>query len=327
MKILRLLLPPCSLALLCLAAVASSRSLAADRPALLMKTYVYKQVGDVKIEADVYRPEDDAVRPVLVWIHGGALIVGNRQGVPQQLLDLCRDEGYALVSIDYRLAPETKLPAIIEDIKDAFAWIRGAGAEQAHLDPQRLVVSGGSAGGYLTMMTGFVVEPRPKALVAYWGYGNLDAAWYSEPSKFYRETVALIPKDVAYQAVGKTVLTGAGNAPEHRNRGKFYHYLRQNGLWLQEVAGMQPGSADLTPYCPVKNIDADYPPILMVHGTVDTDVPYEQSAEMAEELVRRKLPHELVTVPGAGHGLSGGDPKLVAEANERALQFIREHLK
>src|SRR6516165_6193808 len=65
--------------------------------------YTFKTVGDVKIQADVYRPDDTTLRPVVVWIHGGALVTGNRSGVPRKILDLCKKDGYALVSIDYRL--------------------------------------------------------------------------------------------------------------------------------------------------------------------------------------------------------------------------------
>src|SRR5580692_923782 len=96
------------LALLVLTAlvVLGSNPLEAAEPAFSKKTYTFKTVGEVKIQADVYRTEDDTVRPVLVFIHGGALITGSRKGVPQRLLGLCRKEGFALVSLDYRLAPE-----------------------------------------------------------------------------------------------------------------------------------------------------------------------------------------------------------------------------
>src|SRR6476646_4162059 len=140
----------------------SSSTFAADLP---KKTYTFKKVGDVKIEVDVYRPDDATVRPVVVWIHGGALITGNKAGVPKNLLDLCRSEGYALVSIDYRLAPEVKLPAIIADLDDAFAWLRKDGPELLHIDPDRMVIAGGSAGGYLTLMAGARVKPHPRGLV------------------------------------------------------------------------------------------------------------------------------------------------------------------
>src|SRR5688572_15072491 len=101
-----------------LAIVAFPAALArADEPAVARKTYTYKTVGKVQVQADVYRPDDTTVRPVVVWLHGGALIVGSRTSVPRQLLELCRTEGFALVSFDYRLAPEVKLPAIIDDVR------------------------------------------------------------------------------------------------------------------------------------------------------------------------------------------------------------------
>src|SRR5262249_54768342 len=126
---------------------------AADPP-FTKTTHTYKTAGETKVQADVYRHEDDRVRPVLVWFHGGALIVGSRTGVPKQLLDLCRAEGYALVSFDYRLAPEVKLPDVLQDVQDAFKWLREQGPKSLHLDPDRVVVSGGSAGGYLTLLSG-----------------------------------------------------------------------------------------------------------------------------------------------------------------------------
>jgi len=290
-------------------------------------TYVYKEVGDVKVQADVYRPADAKVRPAVVWIHGGALIMGSRTGVPKNLLELCEREGYVLVSIDYRLAPEVKLPDIIADLKDALSWVRAQGPKLFHVDPKRVVVAGGSAGGYLTMMAGICVEPPPRALVAYWGYGDVDGDWYTKPSAFYREKVPLVAKDSAYKGVGGSVLTGT-DGKTGPPRSQYYLYLRQNGLWTKEVTGFDPtDKTKLDPYCPVRNITPKYPPILMVHGTVDTDVPYQLSAEMAKELARHKVPHELVTVEGAGHGLAGGDAKLVADAHVRALAFIRKYLQ
>jgi acetyl esterase/lipase len=294
---------------------------------LMKKTYVYKTIGETKIHADVYRPDDAKVRPVVVWIHGGALIMGSRTGVPRELLDLCRAEGYVLVSHDYRLAPEVKLPAIIEDVQDAFRWLHDKGPELLAINPAKMVVTGGSAGGYLTMMTGICVKPRPQGLVAYWGYGDVDGDWYTKPSEFYRKQ-KLVDKEEAYKAIDGSVLTGTEGAVG-KERGRFYLYLRQNGLWTKEVTGLDPETErrKLDPFWPVRNISAEYPPILMIHGTKDDDVPYEQSAAMAAELARHKVPHELFKIPGAGHGLTGGDKKLVADVHERAAAFIRKHLK
>jgi acetyl esterase/lipase len=297
-----------------------------EPPALKKTTYTYKTVGELPIRLDVHRPDDQTVRPVVVWIHGGALIMGNRESVPGRIFDLARKEGYTVVSIDYRLAPEVKLPDIAADLDDAFAWIRGDGAKMCHLDPERMVVTGGSAGGYLALLSGIRLKQKPRALVAYWGYGDVDGDWYTKPSEHYRKS-PLVDKAEAEAGVGKQVTTGSEPGYDGKARGRYYLYLRQNGLWTKQVTGFDPSEkAKLDPYCPVRNVTKDYPPTMLVHGTEDTDVPYELSAAMAKEFEKHKVPHELVTVPGAGHGLAGGDKKLVEDANAKALVFIKEHL-
>src|SRR6516162_1669907 len=77
------------------------------------ETFTYKQVRDVQIKADVYRPVGEGSHPVIVWIHGGGLIFGSRTMLPADERDEFLRSGYIVVSIDYRLAPETKLPAIL----------------------------------------------------------------------------------------------------------------------------------------------------------------------------------------------------------------------
>ena len=81
-------------------------------------THTYKTVDELEIQADVYRHEDAQKRPIIVWLHGGALIMGTRSGVPQQVLDLSRENGFVIVSLDYRLLPEAKLPDVIKDLED-----------------------------------------------------------------------------------------------------------------------------------------------------------------------------------------------------------------
>src|SRR4029078_7501767 len=132
-----------------------------------------------------------------------------------------------------------------------------------------------------------------------------------------------------YRGVGGRTITGSEEGVDFKARGRFYLYLRQNGLWTKEVTGFDPATqkSKLDPYCPVRNVSPAYPPTLLVHGTEDTDVPYQLSADMAKALPRCRGQHELFTVPGAGHGLFGGDKKLVADAHAKALAFIRTQMK
>jgi len=300
----------------------------ADPPALPKRSFVYKEVGGVKIELDVHRDGGTQPRPVLVWIHGGALIMGNRSSVPRDLLYLCRDAKLALVSIDYRLAPQVKLPDIISDVQDALAWIREKGPELAQLNPKKLVVAGGSAGGYLTLMTGIGPEPRPLGLVAYWGYGDVDGDWYTKPSEFYRTKPIVDPKE-AFKALSPAQVTAPPDKEQAEARSRYYLALRQHGLWTREVTGFEPGKdkAKLDPYCPVRNVTPTFPPTVLIHGTVDTDVPFDLSAAMAKEFERNQVYFDFIRVPDAGHGLSGGDKRIVYDAHNRARVFIQQKLK
>ena len=265
------------------------------------QTFVYKQAQGCDIKADVFGAPSTGSKPVATWIHGGALISGSRRlQANSRLLRSLLDAGFAVVSIDYRLAPETKLPAIIEDVQDAFRWIRKQ-APSLHLDADRISVCGGSAGGYLTLMTGFSVNPRPKALVSYWGYGDIVGAWYSKPDPFYLKQPH-VTREQAMSVVGTTPIS---EPPPNNKRGQFYLYCRQQGIWPKEVAGRDPQTDDrwFDKYSPIRNVTREYPPTMLIHGTADTDVPYEQSKLMADRLRQTGVEHQLITVPDGAHGL------------------------
>ncbi len=290
------------------------------------QTYTYKTVRDLEIKADVYREDDDVRRPVVVWIHGGALIMGHREGVSRRFKQAFLDAGYVVVSIDYRLAPETMLPDIIRDLEDAFRWIRERGPELFHADPNRLAVTGGSAGGYLTLTAGFRVKPRPDALVALWGYGDLVGPWYSSPSPHPRHHRNKLAREEAFEQVDGPPISDARD--RDGNGGAFYQFCRQQGLWPKAVSGWDPHTEQkkFTPYMPVKNVTADYPPTLLIHGEEDTDVPYQQSVMMAAELRRNKVEHRLISISNGEHGLAGAAHQAIDEAYQAAIEFVRLHL-
>ena len=115
---------------------------------MINDTFVYKTAADCQVKLDLFRPDVRQRRvPVVVWIHGGALISGVRTALDSRpgLRDFLLENGVAVAAIDYRLAPETKLPGILEDLRDAFAWIVNE-ASAYGLDPSRIATIGHSAG-------------------------------------------------------------------------------------------------------------------------------------------------------------------------------------
>jgi len=231
---------------------------------------------------------------------------------PGSLLEALLNAGYVVVSIDYRLAPQVKLPAILDDVRDACDWVRQRGPELFRIDPDELFVMGQSAGGYLTMMAGLHVRPRPRALVSFWGYGDIAGKWYSQPDAFYRQQ-PLVTKEEAERSGGS----------------KLYLYCRQQGLWPEVLTGHDPKKDPraFDPICPVRNITRDYPPTLLIHGTKDTDVPYELSAQMDKELAANGVAHEFVTISDGGHGFGKSDATIAARTYQQVVEFLKRHRK
>ena len=329
-----------------------------DTFAFKKTTAAYREIDGHKILADVYRPQDAKVRPVIVWIHGGALITGNRdlekpeditrlllafakaggalimdnhdlenrEDVTRFLLAFAKAEGCAVVSIDYRLAPETKLPDIISDIEEAFRWLASDGAKQFHLDPRRIVVAGESAGGYLTLVTGYRVRPKPKALVALYGYGDLIGDWSSKPNPYPYYNLRKISREEAESQTDGTVIS---DSDERKGDGySIYMYYRQNGLWPEKVSDFAHSTiaAQIAPFEPIRNVTPDWPPTLLIHGTRDTDVPYEQSELMARKFMEKGVPFTLIPIDHGEHGFGGGDPQKIRDAYKVMGEFIKEHL-
>jgi acetyl esterase/lipase len=294
-----------------------------------MKTVTFKTTDSIKLEADVFGADAPGgpLKPVILFIHGGALIMGARNSIRADQLNRYVAAGYVVISIDYRLAPETLLSALVEDVEDAIKWIRSTGKDAFGVDPDRMAVIGHSAGGYLTLVTGHRADPPPKALISFYGYGNIAGDWYGKPDPFYN-TFDRITEQQAYSVVGQDELVD-GTDPERR---QFYLWCRQNGLWPKNVGGCEP-IVELDwfiPYSPAENVGETYPPTLLLHGTADTDVPYEQSVHMAERLAEAGVEHEFITIKDGPHGFDHNPDSTtsqqVADAFDHVIEFLNEHV-
>lgn len=88
------------------------------------------------------------------------------------LLQALLERDFVIVSVDHRLAPETKLPDIVEDVRDAWCWIHDVGPGRFGIDSTRVAMGDGSVGAYLSLVAGYLFEPRPRALASFRGYGS-----------------------------------------------------------------------------------------------------------------------------------------------------------
>lgn len=292
-----------------------------------IRTEVYKVASGCELRANIHRLPGDTVRPAILWLHGGALIFGDRTTIAPEQVDLYLQAGYVVVAVDYRLAPEASLTDIVEDVADSWLWLRERGPRLFNIDPDRMAVVGHSAGGYLALMAGFRAKPAPRALVTFYGYGDIAGAWYHRPDPFYCSLPA-VPGEEARRWVGGSVISGTpfqGHPFEERYR--FYIHCRQQGSWPETVTGHDPRVEPewFTSFCPIRNVSAEYPPALLVHGDQDTDVPFAQSVQMSEELARRGVQHRLVPLVGRGHmfDMEGVKEPVVAATFEQVLAFLR----
>lgn len=290
------------------------------------ETYVYKISDGCRIEADAIGADPGKGKPCLLWIHGGGLIFGWRKTSPRPtFLQALLERGFVVVSIDHRLAPETKLPGIVEDVHDAWRWLIDVGPRLFGIDRNRMAIAGGSAGAYLSLVAGYLFDVRPRALASFWGYGDITAPWEAEPSAHYRN-MALLSRE---EAVASLKAPPVEDPAVGIDRSIFYLYCRQQGRWLQEVTARDPSEdrAWFDRYCPIRNVDGAFPATVLVHGTEDTDVPHEESERLAARFAEAGVEHRFISLTGVGHGFAGARPEVAEAAELTVAEFLSAKLQ
>lgn len=185
---------------------------------------------------------------------------------------------------------------------------------------------GHSAGVYLALTEGYRESPPPQAIVPFYGYGDIAAKWYTEPSPFYLQQPHVSAKEALQSIRG-----GPCGRETPDSRWHYYPYVWQRGLWPKEVTVIDPRKSlkVLDPYCPLHNISSDYPPTLLIHGDKGNDVPFEQSEMLYRALKRERVQCQLIPVPGGEHMFDNArisDPQARA-AFDRVIAFLKENLR
>lgn len=283
-------------------------------------TFVYKEVNGCEMKGDFYSA-GVSFAPLIIYIHGGGLIWGTRGDMKKEQITLYQQAGFNVCSIAYRLAPESKLPAIKEDIQDAFIWLKEIGAVKFDFDPERIAVIGSSAGGYLALLSG-TFQVKPKAIVSFYGYGDISGEWYRRPSPYFSK-MTTVPELLAKQLIQNKMIS---ESPIEK-RFAIYLYCRQQGKWLDYAAGSS-NRDTLLEFCPLYQIDASYPPTMLLHGDMDEDVPYQQSVIMNEALERCGVDHNLITIANGKHSFDDQmNNPIVIDVFDKVIQFLKEKLE
>jgi acetyl esterase/lipase len=246
------------------------------------------------LQLNLARPKNgEGPFPAVLCIHGGGFRAGTRDGYNALCLKLAQ-HGYVAVTVTYRLAPKFPFPAAVHDTKAAVRWLR-ANAAVYHIAPARVGAMGGSAGGHLAQFLG--VTARVKEFEG--DGGNPD-----QPSSVLCVVNFYGPSDFT-QSYGHSV-----------DAAEVLPLFLGGDLEHQRPRHIQAS--------PLNWVTPDAAPTLLVHGTEDKYVAYQQALWMRDRLQSCGVEVQLLTMEGAGHGFKGEVEK---KAEQALLAFFDKHLK
>jgi len=249
---------------------------------------------------DLYLPKTPAndKLPLVVFIHGGGWQAGDKAGGAGRVLPYVRTGEYAGASIGYRLTGDAGWPAQIHDCKAAIRWLRGT-AEEHGIDPDRIAVIGSSAGGHLVAMLGTAGDVDMLE-------GTLGE--FSEVSSGVTCVVDFF---------GPANLLTMGDFPSSIDRNAA------NSPEAKLLGGPVPENEDVAREAsPQTYVTGDDPPFLILHGTNDRIVPYDQSVQFDKALREAGVESQLISIEGGGHG--GFDSP---DTDARVKAFLDRHLR
>jgi len=235
----------------------------------------YAKVGKVALTLDLYLPRGKAREPLIVWVHGGAWRSGSKKSMP---LTKLVEEGYSVASVDYRLSTQARFPAQVHDIKAAIRYLRGHG-ERWKVATKKIVVAGDSAGGHLA------------ALV---GVSNRNAELEGEAGN-HRNQSSDVQGIISFYGAANLTTILKQSTP---------HGLEVRVPALDLLLGGQPDAVPALARLasPVFYVDHGDPPLLLLHGDQDPQMPINQSLELLGAYQKAKAPVQFEVVHGAAHG-------------------------
>lgn len=233
----------------------------------LRKDIEYAKAGDASLTFDVSVPEGPGPFPTAILVHGGGFVRGDKQMYLPPLFPVLTKANFTWFTINYRLAPQHRFPAATDDVERAIQFVRGH-ARQYKVDVNRIALIGESAGGQMAAYVGAQNKPTSQVAAVIVLYGV---------------------HDFISRAVSQGKLQDTSQA-----------YLGVKELDAETAAVLLKAS-------PVSYVRKGMPPFLLIHGTRDQQVPYEQSVEMCAKMRVAGASCDLYTVRDGGHGMAGWD--------------------
>ena len=263
------------------------------KPVAIPKEYtaqidvVYTKVMDWEGRADLYLSLN-AVKPtpIIINIHGGGWKSGVKE--TQGGFSPYFKAGFAVANMEYRLSGQASAPAAIEDTRCMLMYIIN-NAKQLNIDPNKIVIMGGSAGGHLALMGGLLGNDR-RFDTNCLGTENIKVA-------------AIIDKYGIMDVWDWTY------GPEHKSSSPK--------LWLGDKAN---DNEFIKSVSPISYLTKNSPPIFIIHGNVDPIVPYQQSVDLYKKLQELGVKSEFITVQGGGHGKFNKEKN--EDINTSIFQFL-----
>lgn len=246
----------------------------------------YAKVNGESIQLDASIPDGEGPFPIAILIHGGGWGGGDKAREHMPPTEPLTDAKFTWFSINYRLAPQHRWPAGIDDVRTAIRWVKKHAAEFKG-DPNRIALVGYSAGGHLAAYAAAMAsdDTRPQALVLLAGPTDLVA--------------------------------------DCERRGGVSPSLQ--ALFQQDVKIDDEVRAVLHDASPINHLTADAPPCLLIHGTVDVSVLYSQSVNFQSRMKELGVPCEIVTIPGGEHRLRDWQ-RLNPEYEHEMIQWLERVL-
>jgi len=259
---------------------------------------VYGERNGLPLTMDVIRPSKPNGLGIAFMVSGGWKSKGAGEA-PVWLMAPLLNRGYTIFAVCHISQPDSLVPEIIEDVQRSIRFIR-THAEEYGVDPSRLGVTGGSAGGHLSLM-----------LATRGGDGNLDAADEVERASSAVQAVAIFYPVTDLLNLGEsTENLGDGGPPK-----SFVKAFGEAGKDLErwKVVGRE--------CSPIYSIHRNLPPTLIYHGDADTLVPLDQSERYCAAVAETGCRAELVVHPRGGHGW----PSMILDL-EKFADWFDEHL-